>query len=86
MGDSLVVVLLNAEGDKVSSPLDRASPCTNRFDGTDISLDLEYYFFHQFNASYLAGGVKGGKLAAEHITALVKAKTLGTKMVVYLVS
>ncbi|GAA5975344.1 hypothetical protein JCM5350_006442 [Sporobolomyces pararoseus] len=55
MGDSLVVVLLNAEGDK-------------------------------FNASYLASGVKGGKLAAEHITALVKAKTLGTKMVVYLVS
>ncbi|GAA5960223.1 hypothetical protein JCM3765_002508 [Sporobolomyces pararoseus] len=55
MGDSLAVVLMNAEGDK-------------------------------FNASYLAGGVKGGKLAAEHITALAKEKTLGAKVIVYLVS
>jgi len=84
MAESLAVLLLNAEGDKV------------RLLSLNLALTLHLLISSlllQFNTSFLSEGVKGGQTAAELVHTLVKEKVVmdnnrdgETKLVVYLVS
>jgi len=84
MVESLAVLLLNAEGDKV------------RLLSLNLALTLHLLIsslFLQFNTSFLSEGVKGGETAAELVYTLAKEKVVmdnnrdgETKLVVYLVS